>query len=49
MEETPAHAEMYKKTHANFKPGEQRQREYDWNTNPVIQGHPDAHSFGFGE
>lgn len=36
MEETHAHAEMYKKTHANFAPGEQRQREYDWNTNPVI-------------
>jgi hypothetical protein len=49
MDETPAHTQMYKKTHANFAPGEQRQREYDWHTNPVIQGNPDTHSFGFGE
>lgn len=34
--ETPEHAEMYKRTHANYHPGEQRQREYDWNSNPVI-------------
>lgn len=48
-EENAEHAEMYKRTHSNYYPGEQRVREYDWNTNPTIQGRPATHSFGFGE
>jgi hypothetical protein len=43
------HAEMYKRTHSNYYPGEQRCREYDWQTNPSIQGRPQTYSFGFGE
>jgi hypothetical protein len=34
---------MYKKTHGNFAPGEQKNREYDWKFNP------NAHVFGYGE
>jgi hypothetical protein len=34
---------MYKKTHGNFAPGEQKNREYDWKFNPS------AHVFGYGE
>lgn len=48
-DETAEHAQMYKRTHSNYNPGEQRAREYDWNANPVIQGKPETHSFGFGE
>jgi len=36
MEENHDHAQMYKRTHSNYYPGEQRCREYDWNSNPVI-------------
>lgn len=35
--------EMYKKTHGNFAPGEQKERDYYW---PVDKS---AHRFGFGE
>lgn len=48
-DENAANAEMYKRTHSNYYPGEQRVREYDWSSNPVIQGKPETHSFGFGE
>jgi len=34
--ESHEHEQMYKRTHSNYNPGEQRNREYDWNTNPVI-------------
>ena len=34
---------MYKKTHGNFDPGEQKQRSYDW------KFEPNDHRFGFGE
>jgi hypothetical protein len=34
---------MYKKTHGNFDPGEQKSREYDWKFDQS------AHRFGFGE
>jgi hypothetical protein len=34
--ESSNHAEMYKRTHSNYYPGEQRCREYDWNVNPII-------------
>lgn len=40
---------MYKRTHSNYYPGEQRVREYDWTSNPIIQGKPATYSFGFGE
>jgi len=36
QEESQEHAQMYKRTHSNYYPGEQRVREYDWNSNPVI-------------
>lgn len=36
-------ANMYKKTHGNYFPGEQKNREYNWKFNPG------DHRFGFGE
>jgi EF-hand domain-containing family member B len=48
-EERFEHAQMYKRTHSNYYPGEQRVREYDWQTNPSINGKPESYSFGFGE
>lgn len=36
-------AKMYNKTHGNFAPGEQKQREYNW---PVDNS---SHRFGYGE
>jgi len=33
--------EMYKKTHGNFGPGEQKNRNYDWQLDPV------DHRFGY--
>jgi hypothetical protein len=39
----PKFHDMYKRTHGNFDPGEQKKREYDWNFNPG------EHRFGFGE
>ena len=35
--------EMYRKTHGNYAPGEQKQREYNWKFNPS------EHTFGYGE
>ena len=35
--------EMYRKTHGNFAPGEQRKRDYEWKFDPA------DHRFGFGE
>ena len=35
--------DMYKKTHGNFQPGEQKNRDYEWKFNPA------AHVFGYGE
>lgn len=50
MEEKGQHAAMYKKTHGNFQPGEQRTRDYNWNANPNIkEGNTVAHPFGYGE
>lgn len=49
MEERPEHKKMYIKTHANYEPGEQRRRDYNWETNAGIQGKPDTFAFGFGE
>jgi len=41
---------MYKMTHGNFAPGEQRSRDYDWNANQRIQsGDAANHAFGYGE
>lgn len=50
MEERGSHAAMYKKTHGNFGPGEQRSRDYEWGANPrITQGNAQAHAFGYGE
>ena len=35
--------DMYKKTHGNFDPGEQKNRNYDWKLDQT------SHRFGFGE
>jgi EF-hand domain-containing family member B len=35
--------EMYKKTHGNFAPGEQKAREYKWDIDVT------KHRFGYGE
>ena len=43
---------MYKKTHGNFGPGEQKTRDYDWGNNAKIAegtGNILAHPFGYGE
>lgn len=50
LEERGEVANMYKKTHGNFGPGEQKSRDYDWGANPNITGgNTVAHSFGYGE
>lgn len=50
LEEKQDTAAMYKKTHGNFAPGEQRTRDYDWVANPRITGGTqNAHAFGYGE
>jgi hypothetical protein len=36
-------AKMYNKTHGNFAPGEQRNREYNWTVDKT------SHRFGYGE
>lgn len=36
-------ASQYKKTHGNFAPGEQKNREYNWKFDP------NDHRFGYGE
>jgi len=35
--------EMYKKTHGNFAPGEQKNRQYTWDLDVT------KHKFGYGE
>jgi hypothetical protein len=49
LEERPEHQKMYIKTHANYAPGEQRKREYNWKINGEIGGKPETYAFGFGE
>lgn len=39
-------AKMYNKTHGNFAPGEQRNRDYNWNGAGVDKT---QHRFGYGE
>ena len=34
---------MYRDTHGNFDPGEQKERNYNWKFDP------NSHRFGFGE
>lgn len=34
IEETVAGADLYKRSHGSYAPGEQRRRGYDWNINP---------------
>ena len=36
-------AAQYRKTHGNFAPGEQKNRDYNWKFNPG------EHRFGYGE
>lgn len=43
MEERQDIAKMYNKTHGNFAPGEQRNREYNWTVDKT------QHRFGYGE
>jgi hypothetical protein len=42
-EERPEIARMYNKTHGNFAPGEQKNRDYKWDLDT------DKHRFGYGE
>ena len=39
----PATSSMYRQTHGNYAPGEQKNRDYNWKFNPA------DHRFGFGE
>lgn len=39
----PSTTAMYRKTHGNYAPGEQKQREYNWKFDPA------DHRFGYGE
>ena len=41
--EDPTIHAMYRKTHGNYAPGEQKNRDYDWKFNP------NGHIFGYGE
>ena len=34
---------LYRKTHGNFAPGEQKKRDYEWNIDP------NQHRFGYAE
>lgn len=52
LEEKQEVQKMYVKTHGNYKPGEQKQRDYDWVNNPRVGGGSGEtlhHAFGFGE
>lgn len=42
-EEKQVNAAMYRKTHGNFAPGEQRDRGYEWNLDK------NNYAFGYGE
>jgi len=43
MDEKAEISQMYTKTHGNFMPGEQKNRNYNYPVDPV------DHRFGFGE
>jgi len=43
FDEQPQIKELYKKTHGNFQPGEQKNREYNWTVDPT------EHRFGYSE
>lgn len=43
MEEKQEVQKMYRKTHGNFAPGEQRERDYQWTLDKT------QHRFGYGE
>lgn len=43
-EEKNNHAQQYLKTHGNYAPGQQRNREYEWSNID-----PNNHAFGYGE
>lgn len=42
-ENPPEAVEMYKKSHGNYRPGEQKQRDYQWKIDK------DSFRFGYGE
>mmetsp|Transcript_21225 Transcript_21225/g.15237 ORF Transcript_21225/g.15237 Transcript_21225/m.15237 type:complete len:90 (+) Transcript_21225:525-794(+) len=42
-EEKSGHQKQYIKTHGNYAPGQQRQRDYEWTVDP------NNHAFGYGE
>ena len=43
ISEDPTISAMYRNTHGNFAPGEQKVRDYNW------QFDPKEHAFGYGE
>jgi hypothetical protein len=43
LNETKTQQDLYRKTHGNYQPGEQKKRDYNWKMNP------DDHIFGYGE
>lgn len=49
LEEKPEVRDMYKKTHGNWAPGEQRQRGYNWDEKRFGSDVKTQHTFGYGE
>jgi hypothetical protein len=47
LEEREEVKQMYKKTHGNWAPGEQRRRDYVWDQDKF--GDVANHAFGYGE
>jgi len=43
LNETQVQQDLYRKTHGNFQPGEQKTRDYNWKFDP------NEHMFGYGE
>lgn len=43
LNETKTQQDLYRKTHGNYQPGEQKKRDYNWKMDP------NDHMFGYGE
>jgi hypothetical protein len=43
LNETKVQQDLYRKTHGNYQPGEQKKRDYNWKMDPA------EHMFGYGE
>ena len=43
LSDTKVMTDLYRKTHGNFQPGEQKKRDYNWKFDPA------EHMFGYGE